>query len=130
MDLRPLFDDPGPPPAIGGGAEAIWGRYLRWATACWQGRVAAILEELRRTLEGMTRPAESREEKPSDPYHEVSQAIGYLDHNRSRMDYPRYRQAGLPVTSNRVESLIKQFNRRIKGTEKFWNEGQAETILQ
>jgi hypothetical protein len=29
-----------------------------------------------------------------------------------------------------VESLVKQFNRRIKGTEKFWNEPQAKTILQ
>jgi hypothetical protein len=116
--------------AVGGTAEAIWQRYLRWAQACWQGRVAEVLEELRQALEGMTPPAESREEKPSDPYHVVSRAIGYFEHNQPRMDYPRYRQAGLPVTSGRVESLIKQFNRRVKGTEKFWNEDQAETILQ
>lgn len=116
--------------AIGGTTEAIWQRYLRWAEACWQGRVARVLEELHQALEGMTQPAESREEKPSDPYHVVSQAIGYFEHNQPRMDYPRYRQAGLPVTSGRVESLIKQFNRRVKGTEKFWNENQAETILQ
>ena len=25
---------------------------------------------------------------------------------------------------------MKQFNRRVKGTEKFWNEDQAEMILQ
>ena len=29
-----------------------------------------------------------------------------------------------------VESLVKQFNRRVKGTEKFWNQAQAESILQ
>jgi hypothetical protein len=116
--------------AVGGTTEAIWQRDLRWAQACWQGRVAVVLEELRRAWEGMTPPAESREEKPSDPYHVASQAIGYLEHNQPRMDYPRSRQAGLPVTSSRVESLIKQFNRRVKGTEKFWNEDQAETILQ
>ena len=29
-----------------------------------------------------------------------------------------------------MESLIKQFNRRVKGTEKFWNQDQAEMILQ
>ncbi len=46
------------------------------------------------------------------------------------MDYPRYRQQGLPIMSGLVESLIKQFNRRVKGTEKFWNEAQAETFLQ
>ena len=29
-----------------------------------------------------------------------------------------------------VESLVKQFNRRVKGTEKFWNPAKAESILQ
>jgi hypothetical protein len=37
----------------------------------------------------------------------------------------------LPITSCLVESLIKEFNRRVKGTEKFWNRPQgAEAILQ
>ena len=46
------------------------------------------------------------------------------------MNYPQYRKEGLPVTSAAVESLIKQFNQRVKGTEKFWLEGGAEAILQ
>jgi hypothetical protein len=116
--------------AIGGGTDAIWQRYLRWATACWQGEVAEVLDELRQTLARMPKPAESREEKPTDPYHVIDKTIGYLEHNRFRMDYPRYRRAGLPIMSGRVESLIKQFNRRVKGTEKSWNEDQAEMILQ
>lgn len=116
--------------AVGGGTDAIWQRYLRWAEACWQGRVAEVLDELRRTLEAMAQPIESREEKPTDPYYVLSKAIGYFDHNQPRMDYPRYRQEGLPVTSGRVESLIKQFNRRVKGTEKAWNPSHAEMILQ
>ena len=29
-----------------------------------------------------------------------------------------------------MESLIKQFNQRVKGTEKFWNKGGAESVLQ
>ena len=33
--------------AVGGPAAAVWERYLGWATACWQGRVATVLEELR-----------------------------------------------------------------------------------
>jgi hypothetical protein len=116
--------------AVGGQADAMWQRYLRWAAACWQERVAGVLEELRRALEEMTPPAESRQAKPSDPDHVISRAKGYLEHNQPRMDDPRYRQAGLPVTSSRVESLLKQFNRQVKGTEKFWNQDQAETILQ
>jgi hypothetical protein len=116
--------------AIGGGTEATWQRYLGWATACWQGRVAEVLGELRLALEAIPRPRESREEKPLDPYYVVSKTIGYLEHNELRMDYPRYRREGLPIMSGRVESLIKQFNRRVKGTEKSWNEDQAEMILQ
>lgn len=46
------------------------------------------------------------------------------------MDYANYRRAGLPVSSAAVESLIKQFNQRVKGTEKCWNEGGAEAVLQ
>jgi hypothetical protein len=116
--------------AIGGGADATWQRYLRWAPACWQGRVGEVLDELRRALEAIPQPIESREEKPTDPYHGVSKTIGYLEHNQPRMDYPRYRRPGLPVMSGRVESLMKQFDRRVKGTEKSWNEDQAEMILQ
>ena len=29
-----------------------------------------------------------------------------------------------------MESVIKQLNRRVKGTEKFWAEGGAEAVLQ
>ena len=52
------------------------------------------------------------------------------ENNRLRMDYARDRRLGLPVTSSLVESLIKQFNSRVKGTEKFWDVGGAESILQ
>ncbi|VAX42475.1 hypothetical protein MNBD_PLANCTO02-1853 [hydrothermal vent metagenome] len=34
---------------------------------------------------------------------------------------PEYRCAGLPVTSSMIESLVKEFNYRVKGGEKFWN---------
>ncbi len=36
----------------------------------------------------------------------------------------------MPVTSTLMESLVKEFNHRVKGTEKFWNDPQgAEAIL-
>lgn len=116
--------------ATGAVPAVVWERYLRWARACWQGHVAAVLNELRPLLQEMTPPAEGQELKPTDPYAVVVRAIGYLEHNQSRMDYARYRQEGLPITSSLVESLVKQFNHRVKGTEKFWNKSQAETILQ
>ena len=47
------------------------------------------------------------------------------------MDYPRYRRLGLPVTSAWMESLVKEVNYRVKGTEMFWNDPEgAEAILQ
>jgi hypothetical protein len=116
--------------AVGGPAAAVWERYLGWATACWQGRVATVLEQLRPVLEEMPPPPEGQEAKPTDPYEVIRLTIGYLVNNQPRMDYPRYRRAGLPTCSGLVESLVKQFNHRVKGTEKFWNSTQAETILQ
>ena len=65
-----------------------------------------------------------------DPRRVAAEALGYVEHKRGRMDYPRYRRLGLPVSSAAVESTIKQINRRIKGTEKFWLEGDAEAVLQ
>lgn len=48
------------------------------------------------------------------------------------------RRKGMPVTSSLIESLIKEFSLRVKGTEKFWDRGspqtagvsKAESILQ
>ena len=45
------------------------------------------------------------------------------------MKYDQYRKDGLPITSSHIESTIKQINRRVKGTEKFWDQG-AEPLLQ
>jgi hypothetical protein len=116
--------------AVGGSPTTVWERYLGWATACWQGRVAGVLEELRAILGGMPPPVDKAEIKPTDPYEVIRRAIVYLTNNEARMDYPRYRRAGLPTSSGLVESLVKLFNRRVKGTEKFWNATQAEMILQ
>ncbi len=45
------------------------------------------------------------------------------------MNYPEYRRWRLPITSSHVESTIKPINCRMKGTEKFWDQG-AEPLLQ
>jgi hypothetical protein len=60
----------------------------------------------------------------------VAEALTYLRNNAARMCYPDYRTAGLPLTSSHMESTVKRFNRRVKGTEKFWSEEGAEAILQ
>ena len=46
------------------------------------------------------------------------------------MDYPTYRQQGLPLTSSHIESTIKLISARVKGTEKFWRQDHGESLLQ
>ena len=70
------------------------------------------------------------EASPTSPAALVAGAGDYIHNQRSRMKYADYRTAGLPITSSHVESTIKQINRRVKGTEKFWSESGAEAILQ
>ncbi len=67
----------------------------------------------------------------SDPRKIVAGTVTYLENNRARMNYPEYRKAGLPVTTAWMESLVKEMNYRVKGTEMFWNNPTgAEAILQ
>ena len=68
--------------------------------------------------------------KATSPAQVVSRALGYLQNHKDRLRYAAYRQQGLPIVSSYVESAVKQFNYRVKGTEKFWREEGAEEILQ
>jgi hypothetical protein len=105
-------------------------RYLQMARACWQGKVETVIEELAQALQQRGVGDEDRLET-SDPRRPLQEACRYLRNNRERMDYPRYRQSGLPVTTALMESLVKEINLRVKGTEMFWNDPEgAEAILQ
>ena len=76
---------------------------------------------------GEARTAEDRR----DPRRVVREARSYLRNNAERMDYPRYRREGLPATSSLVESLVGEFNARVKGKQKHWCRPRgAESILQ
>ena len=101
---------------------------LRWVRDVWQGRVADVTPQ----LQGLLAAAGVAAEKLPDehPLRPVQQAATYLTHHADKMDYPRYRREGLPTTSSLIESQIKEFHRRLKGTEKFWNPSNAEAMLQ
>jgi hypothetical protein len=107
---------------------ARWSLYVAWAYACWQGNVHQVLEQLRHQLESMTAEGSTTQ---ADSRKILRRTLTYLTRNRLRMDYPRYRREGLPVTSSLAESLVKQIGKRVKGTEKFWDDGpRGEAILQ
>lgn len=102
--------------------------YRRWAQWAWEGDLERLLEALR------ARQQELGEPQPDDaethPRQVLAEALQYLENQRYRMRYADYRRRGLPITSAYVESTIKQLNRRVKGSEKFWSETGAEALLQ
>ncbi len=106
-----------------------WSQYLAWMRGCWRGEVGQVLDELRVWQNKLGKPPPGAPE--TDPRKILAGTVTYLENNRSRMNYPEYRKAGLPVTTAWMESLVKEVNYRVKGTEMFWNDPDgAEAILQ
>jgi hypothetical protein len=105
-----------------------WDLYCRTAQMLWSGELEEVLDGLLGLQQKVGVP--SQDEPDSSPRKHLAAAIRYLTNQQSRMRYAEYRQAGLPVTSCHMESTIKQINRRVKGTEKFWSNDGGEAILQ
>lgn len=108
--------------AIGEDEDFGWGLCLEWTRACWQGDVAEVISELSQWLNSQDGPMSDELLCEEDPRVIVKRTHTYLVNNQSRMNYPEYRRQGLPTTSSLMESLIKEINWRVKGTEKFWND--------
>lgn len=110
------------------GSAAAWRLYERWLRCAWSGQVNTLRKELRAGSRAVGEPpADARED---DPRRVVAECRTYIENNGERMNYPEYRRLGLPISSAPVESVIKQLNQRIKGSEKFWVDGGVEAILQ
>lgn len=108
-----------------------WPLYLRWLRCCWQGHVSEVVTQMERYQETLGRPPPEQERAANDARVVLAEALTYLRNNVERMDYPRYRREGLPTTSSLVESLVGEFNARVKGKQKFWNRpAGAEAVLQ
>jgi hypothetical protein len=115
--------------SIHGDAERRWRDYLRWAGDCWSGNIGQVIAELREHQRQVGLPPKDCEK--TDPRKVLADAVSYFQNNISRMEYPAYRRQGLPTTSALMESFVKEMNARVKGTEKFWNDGASgEAILQ
>ena len=112
----------------GRGFRAGWEAYTAWIQQVWSGRVDEVIAALEVRQSELGAPEESDGE--TSPRRVVAEALTYLRNNKDRMRYDEYRKAGLPITSSHMESTVKMFNRRVKGTEKFWSEEGAEAILQ
>jgi len=102
--------------------------FRRWAGWIWAGEVERVIAALREHQRQIGKP--TAEASPTDPRKRVDRALTYYEYHRSRMNYAHYRRLGLPLTSSHIESTIKQINRRVKGTEKFWSPLTSEAVLQ
>ncbi len=108
-----------------------WPLHLRWLRSCWQGQVAEVAAQMERYQETGGRPPPGEALVATDPRRVLAETWSYRRNNAERMDYPRYRREGLPTTSSLVESLVGEFNARVKGKQKFWNRpAGAEAVLQ
>ncbi len=116
---------------MGGDEQTRWTTYLGWMKKCWCGQTKEVLEELGVWQQRLGEPPKGEKLDEKDPRVLVADALRYLSNNQTRMDYPRYRKAGLPVTSSLAESLVGQFNARVKSKQKYWGRDEgAESILQ
>ena len=117
--------------AVGSDETQKWSIYDGWLRSCWQGRANEVIEALQQWQAKLGKPAKGEKRDGKDPRWLVAEALTYLKNNQPRMDYPRYRREGLPITSSLVESLVGEFNARVKGCDKYWNRPEgAEAILQ
>jgi hypothetical protein len=101
---------------------------LAWTRALWQGRSADVIAQLRTALDERDIGEATLEE--THELFALQRAWVYLTNASDKLDYPRYRREGPPTTSGLIESQIKEFNSRLKGSEKFWHETNAEAMLE
>lgn len=102
----------------------IWEQFKSWL---WNGQFDTLLAELKSLSEKAGQPPAMCME--TDPRKVLSRNVGYFERHRHRMDYARYRKNGWPVGSGVVESGVKLFNKRMKGTEQFWSTQGAEAVM-
>jgi hypothetical protein len=93
----------------------------------WEGKVQRVIATL---AEHSRRLGEAQEaDPPGHPRRVLQQNVGYFTRHRQHMNYPAYRQRGWPIGSGETEAAVKQFNKRVKGTEQRWQERGIEPIL-
>ena len=99
----------------------------RWTQWLWNGKVNDIIPELRACAEKLGKP--EKQDGPEHARRVLHQNAGYFEKNKEYMDYPTYRAKGWPIGSGNTESGVKLFNKRVKGTEQFWQPKGIEAML-
>lgn len=104
---------------------AVWGEHAEaWL---WDGRVEEVIAALSDESNRLGKPQKT--DPPQHPRCVLHQNVGYFTKHKAHMNYPEYRRRGWPIGSGVTEAAVKQFNKRVKGTEQFWSQDGVETIL-
>ena len=90
----------------------------------WDGRIGVVLQAMDRERQKEDWDQQQREALDS--------AYGYIGGNRDRMQYPRYRELGLPIGSGRAEGLCKTLveGRCKQSGMRNWEPTGAEGVLR
>ena len=96
-------------------------------TWLWNGQRGKVIDKLGELSQQAGEP--QADDAPQHPRRILAQNVGYFTRHRDHMDYPAYRARGWPIGSGVVESGVKQFNHRVKGTDRFWTTQGSEAIL-
>jgi len=113
--------------ALGRESPEAVGLAERLKDALWDGRIEQVLATLQQHAERLGPPQDG--DGAEHPRRVLANNVGYFQRHQGHMDYPRYRRKGWPIGSGVVESGVKQFNKRVKGTEQFWSLAGVESIL-
>ena len=109
-----------------GTAEAAqWAERLE--ALLWDGQSERVIAELSAQAQQLGPPAES--DPPGCPRRVLASNVAYFTTHQDHMNYPEYRRRGWPIGSGETEAAVKQFNKRVKGTEQFWSTDGVEAIL-
>lgn len=93
----------------------------------WEGKTRLLIRWLQRQCKAL---GSVRANDPQDhPRRVLWENLTYMQRHADQMDYPTYRAKGWPIGSGVVESGVKLFNKRVKGTEQFWNQSGVEAIM-
>lgn len=99
----------------------------RWEALLWDGQVQRVIRQLSDESVKLGEP--QADDPPQHPRRLLQQNVGYFTRHQEHMRYPQYRANGWPIGSGVTEAGVKQFNKRVKGTEQFWDESGVEPIL-
>lgn len=95
----------------------------------WEGEIDLLLKSLKKIQSEIGLPKVGKKRNPEDPKVKFDCFINHIEKNSHRLQYQEYKKRRYPIGSGSIESAVKLFGKRIKGTEKQWGDKGAEAIL-